>query len=575
MPGMTGVSYRPRRAFALASRHSVGASLSLPRHSVGARRLGDTALFDYIIIGAGSAGCVLANRLSEDPTVKVLLLEAGPRDWDPFIHMPAGLAKLVSKKRINWDYVTAPEPQLNHRALWWPLGKVLGGSSSINAMCYTRGVPGDYDDWAAQGADGWDWHTVLPYFKRGEHNQRGSDAWHGSDGPLHVSDLRHSNPLSHVFIQAGQQAGYAANVDFNGPQQQGFGLYQVTQKDGARCSSAVAYLNPARARANLSIITGARVSRITFDARAAGGPRASGVVYSAHGKAYHQPAAREVLLSGGAINSPQLLMLSGVGPAAQLRRHGIDVVADAPQVGENLQDHLDICTLRHCTQPVSYDRVSDLKIAFDYYLRGRRGAGSSNIAEAGAFVRSRHAPDERADIQMHFVPAMLDDHGRHRLQGDGYTLHACFLRPRSRGRLELVSAQASDKVRIQANYLGDAEGFDLKMMIECARLSRELLAQTAFDAFRGAPIFPARDDLSDDELVEFIRAKAETIYHPVGTCRMGSDDQSVVDTQLRVRGVEGLRVVDASVMPTLIGGNTNAPTMMIAERAAELIRGPG
>ena len=532
-------------------------------------------MFDYIIIGAGSAGCVLANRLSEDPAVKVLLLEAGPRDWDPFIHMPAGLAKLANKQRINWDYATVPEPQLNHRALWWPRGKVLGGSSSINAMCYTRGVAGDYDGWAAQGADGWDWHTVLPYFKRGEHNQRGSDAWHGSGGPLTVSDLRHSNPLSHAFIDAGQQAGYAANADFNGAQQQGFGLYQVTQKDGARCSSAVAYLNPARVRRNLTVITGAQVGRITFDAHAGGDPRASGVVYTAQAKAYHQTAAREVLLSGGAINSPQLLMLSGVGPAAQLRQHGIDVVVDAPQVGENLQDHLDICTLRHCTQPVSYDRISDLKIAFDYYLRGRRGAGSSNIAEAGAFVRSRHAPDERADIQLHFVPAMLDDHGRHRLEGDGYTLHACFLRPRSRGQVGLVSAQASDKARIQANYLGDADGYDLKMMIECAKLARELLAQQAFDAYRGAPIFPARDDLSDDELVEFIRAKAETIYHPVGTCRMGSDDRSVVDTQLRVRGIEGLRVVDASVMPTLIGGNTNAPTMMIAERAADLIRGLG
>ena len=529
-------------------------------------------MFDYIIIGAGSAGCVLANRLSADPAVQVLLLEAGPRDWHPYIHMPAGLAKLVNEKGVNWDYATAAEPQLNHRALWWPRGKVLGGSSSINAMCYIRGVPGDYDDWAARGADGWDWDTVLPYFQRGEHNERGSDVWHGGDGPQYVSDLRHSNPLSHAFIQAGQQAGYPANADFNGPQQPGFGLYQVTQKDGARCSSAVAYLDPARARANLTVITGAHVSRITFDARAGGGRRANGVVYTARGKAYHQAAAREVLLSGGAINSPQLLMLSGIGPAAQLRRHGIDVVADAPQVGENLQDHLDICTLRHCTQPVSYDRVSDLRIAFDYYLRGHRGAGSSNIAEAGAFVRSRYAPDDRADIQMHFVPAMLDDHGRHRLQGDGYTLHACFLRPRSRGRVGLVSANAADKARIEANYLTDAEGFDLKMMVECARLSRELFAQPAFDAFRGAPIFPARDDLSDDELVAFIRAKAETVYHPVGTCRMGSDQQSVVDTQLRVRGVDGLRVVDASVMPTLIGGNTNAPTMMIAERAADLIR---
>ncbi len=530
-------------------------------------------MFDYIIIGAGSAGCVLANRLSQDPDVTVLLLEAGPRDWHPYIHMPAGLAKLVGQKGVNWNYDTVPESQLDNRALWWPRGRVLGGSSSINAMCYTRGVPGDYDEWAAHGADGWGWDTALRYFRRSEHNDRGADDLHGSEGPLHVSDLRYSNPLSHAFIEAGQQAGYPRNADFNGPRQQGFGLYQVTQKDGARCSSAVAYLNPARERPNLTIITGAQVSRITFDAHAGAGRRANGVVYVARGKAYHQVATREVLLSGGAINSPQLLMLSGIGPAAQLRRHGIDVVADLPQVGENLQDHLDVCTLRHSTQPITYDRVSDLKIAFDYYLRGHSGAGSSNIAEAGAFLRSRHAPDERADIQMHFVPAMLDDHGRHRLKGDGYTLHACFLRPRSRGRIGLVSANASDKARIEARYLTDADGFDMKMMVECARVSREVLAQKAFDAFRGAPIFPERDDLSDDELAAFVRAKAETVYHPVGTCRMGSDEASVVDPQLRVRGVEGLRVIDASVMPTLIGGNTNAPTIMIAERAADLIRG--
>ncbi|HZX78420.1 choline dehydrogenase [Lysobacter sp.] len=523
-------------------------------------------MFDYIIIGAGSAGCVLANRLSADPNVKVLLLEAGPRDSHPFIHMPAGLAKLPNNLRINWDYHTAPEPQLDGRTLWWPRGKVLGGSSSINAMCYARGVPGDYDEWAALGAQGWDWNTVLPYFRRSEHNERGADALHGGDGPLYVSDLRYTNPLSHAFIEAGEQAGFPRNRDFNGPRQEGFGLYQVTQKDGARCSSAVAYLDPARARANLTVITGAQVNRITFERG-----RASGVVYVARGAAFHQAAAREVLLCGGAINSPQLLMLSGIGPAMQLRRHGIELVADAPQVGENLQDHLDICTLREATQPVTYDRLSDVRVAFDYYLRGRTGVGTSNIAEAGAFLRSRFAPDERPDVQMHFIPALLDDHGRNRLPGHGYTVHACFLRPRSRGRITLASGRAGDKVRIEANYLSDEEGFDLKMMVECARLSREVLAQKAFDSIRGAPIFPARDDLDDAALMEFIRAKAETVYHPVGTCRMGSDALSVVDPQLRVRGVEGLRVVDASVMPKLIGGNTNAPTIMIAERAADLI----
>ena len=524
-------------------------------------------VFDYIIIGAGSAGCVLANRLSEDPNTKVLLLEAGPRDWHPFIHMPAGLAKLVNRKGVNWDYDTAPEPHLNNRRLWWPRGKVLGGSSSINAMCYIRGVPQDYDDWADAGAEGWDWNSVLPYFRRSERNSRGADALHGADGPLHVSDLRYTNELSAAFIEAGVQAGYARNPDFNGRTQEGFGLYQVTQKDGARCSSAVAYLDPARDRQNLDIVTGALVRRILLDKN-----RAVGVAYARGGHEVVVRCEGEVLLCGGAINSPQLLMLSGIGPAEHLASHGITPRHVLPGVGRNLQDHLDICTLQHSTQRVTYDRTSELKTAFDYFLRGHRGPGSSNIAEAGAFVRSPLAPDDRPDIQMHFVPAMLDDHGRHRLSGDGYTAHACFLRPRSRGRILLASADPRADARIEANYLGDPDGFDLKMMVECAKLARELFAQPAFDAYRGAPIHPARDDLTDAELVAFIRAKAETVYHPVGSCRMGFDDDAVVDPALRVRGLDGLRVIDASVMPTLIGGNTNAPTIMIAERASDLIR---
>jgi choline dehydrogenase len=527
-------------------------------------------MFDYVIVGAGSAGCVLANRLSADPGARVLLLEAGPRDRHPFIHMPAGIAKLVNLRRLNWDFNTEVEAALQGRRLWWPRGRVLGGSSSINAMCYIRGVARDYDDWAAAGATGWAWQDVLPAFRRSETNTRGASALHGDDGPLHVADLRHVNPLSRVFIDAGMQMGLPRNDDFNGPTQEGFGLYQVTQKDGARCSSAVAYLRPALARPNLTVRTGVLVTRVLFEGR-----RAVGVEYVDRGRVEKACADREVVLSGGAINSPQLLMLSGVGPVEALRAQGIAVRHDAPGVGANLQDHLDICTLHASTRRITYDRASDLRVAFDYYLRGHRGAGTSNIAEGGAFLRSRLAPDERPDVQMHFVPAQLDDHGRHRLPGDGYTVHACFLRPRSRGRITLASADPADKPRIHANYLSDADGFDARMMVECARLSRELLMQPAFAPYRGAPVLPARNDLDDAGLLAFVRAKAESVYHPIGTCRMGHDAASVVDARLRVHGTEGLRVVDASVMPTLIGGNTNAPTIMIAERAADWIAGRG
>ncbi|MGN6225950.1 GMC family oxidoreductase [Dyella sp. KULCS107] len=526
--------------------------------------------YDYVIAGAGSAGCVLANRLSANPNARVLLLEAGPRDWNPLIHMPAGLARLVKVRSVNWNYDTEPEPQLLGRRLWWPRGKTLGGSSSINAMCYIRGVAGDYDRWAAATGDArWRWEHVLPWFVHSEDNSRGVDAFHGTGGPLGVSDLRYHNVLSDALIEAAADAGFVGNRDFNGASQEGFGLYQVTQRDGARCSTAAGFLRPVRHRPNLHVRTGVLVEKVLIE-----GERAVGVqLRRGHGS--ERIEAGQVLLAAGAINSPQLLMLSGIGPADTLRAQGIDVALDLPGVGANLQDHLDICTLVGSTQPITYDHLSEISAGWRY-LSQRQGPGTSNIAEAGGFVRSRLATDERCDLQFHFVPALLDDHGRHRLPGDGYTLHACYLHPRSRGRLHLQSADPGQPIAIHANYLGDGEGHDLARMIEAAKLSREILAQRAFDPYRGKPVFPESELRSDADFEGFIRRKAESIYHPVGTCRMGEDAEAVVDSELRVRGIEGLRVIDASVMPSLPTGNTNAPTIMIAERASAWLQGlPG
>ena len=525
--------------------------------------------YDYVIVGAGSAGCVLANRLSAEAGKRVLLLEAGPTDWSPLIHMPAGLARLVNQRSVNWNYHTEPEPALDQRRLWWPRGKTLGGSSSINAMCYVRGVAADYDHWArACGDPRWSWAQVLPWFVRSEDNSRGASALHGVGGPQGVSDLRHHNRLSAALIDAAASAGLGRNDDFNGASQAGFGLYQVTQRNGMRCSTAAAYLKPARERTNLHVRTGAMVQRILLDRG-----RAVGVQVRCGRRAAQRIEAGEVMLAAGAINTPQLMMLSGMGPADHLREHGVDVLADLPGVGANLQDHLDICTLVGTRQKkLTYDHLNELTTALRW-LRHRDGPGSSNIAEAGGFVRSALAQDARCDLQFHFVPALLDDHGRQRLPGDGYTLHACYLHPRSRGQLRLRSADPAQPIAIHAGYLSDAEGHDMRMMIAAARLSREILAQPAFDAYRGEPVFPERALHTDADYAEFIRRKAESIYHPVGSCRMGNDEAAVVDSELRVRGVQGLRVVDASVMPTLPSGNTNAPTIMIAERASALIRG--
>jgi choline dehydrogenase-like flavoprotein len=527
------------------------------------------ASVDYLIVGGGSAGCVLAARLSEDPSVQVALLEAGPPDTSVLIHCPAGLALLAKNGQANWGFQTEPQPGLNGRRGYQPRGKVLGGSSSVNAMIYARGHRADYDGWAAEGNTGWGWDDVLPYFKRAEHNERGADAFHGSGGPLNVMDLRSPHRFGGVFVEAGKQAGFPENRDFNGATQEGVGLYQVTHRNGERFSAAKGYLAPNRGRANLHVLTGAHATRILFE-----GKRAVGVAYRQGDGEREIRAGREVILSAGALLSPQLLMLSGVGPVAQLQQHGIAVVHDLPGVGRNLHDHVDV------VQVVDAPHLTDL---FGLSLRGignavrgifewrkhRSGLLTTNFAEAGGFLRS--APEEALpDLQLHFVIGKLVDHGRKTVFGHGYSCHVCLLRPRSRGTVSLHSADPLAAPRIDPNFLADPD--DLRRLVRGFRLMRDILAQPALAGFRGRELATSASARSDAEIEAFVRNHADTIYHPVGTCRMGGGPLDVVDAQLRVHGLEGLRVVDASVMPAIVGGNTNAPVIMIGEKAADLVK---
>jgi choline dehydrogenase len=523
----------------------------------------DNNTFDYIIVGAGSAGCVLANRLSENPDCKVLLIEAGSKDWHPFIHMPAGISKLVKLKSLNWNYNTEPEPHLNNRSLYWPRGKVLGGSSSINAMCYCRGHKNDYDVWEQMGNDGWSFNDVLPYFIKSENNHILSSDYHGHSGPLNVSQLKHTNPLSAVFLEACQQNGYELTSDFNGPKQRGFGYYHVTQKDGSRNSSAQAYLSPVKSRPNLSVWTHSYCQKLILDKSTV-----KGVEINRKGKFIKAFASKEVLLSSGALNSPQLLMLSGIGDANHLESQSVKVNLDLKGVGKNLQDHLDICLVQRCSQNITYDKVNEIKAGLQYYLF-KSGPGTSNVAEAGGFLKTELTDEQWPDLQFHFVPAILDDHGRNRIDGNGYTLHMCYLRPESRGHLELASNNPNQPIKIFANYLSEAK--DLEYMKRGFKIQRNIFSASAFDEYRDSEIFPGIDVESDKEIENFIRNKAESIYHPVGTCKMGNDEEAVVNSDLKVHGIENLRVVDASIMPKLVSGNTNAPTIMIAEKISDQI----
>lgn len=540
-----------------------GFSLPSPASSAISRplRMASPKAFDYVIVGAGSAGCVLASRLSEDAGTRVLVLEAGGPDRARELRIPAAFAKNFKTER-DWAYYTEPEPNLAGRRLYWPRGRVLGGSSAINAMIYIRGNPGDYDAWAAAGCTGWDWASVLPVFKRSEDNSRGASDYHGAGGPLRVEDLRCLHPLSERFLGAAVALGYRRNPDFNGPRQEGFGYYQVTQKRGRRWSAADAWLKPALGRANLRVVTGALATRVVFEGR-----RATGVEYVSEGQRHIARAEREVILCGGAVNSPQLLLLSGVGPAEELQELGIPVLHDLPGVGRNLHDHLLIVTGFAARRTRTLDDAATFSNLLCWMLF-RSGPLTSNLAEAGGFVRLRDPV--WPDVQLLFGPVQFIEHGFTRLAERAFGAAACVLRPRSRGRLRLRSADPAAPPRVEPNYL--AEPADLELMVAGAKLAHELLLAPVFDGYRGEYLQPERRPRTDAEWAEFIRRKAETNYHPVGSCKMGVDTLAVVDPELRVRGLEALRVADASVMPSIPSGNTNAPAIMIAERAAELIR---
>jgi choline dehydrogenase len=524
--------------------------------------------FDYIIIGSGSAGGVLANRLSADAETRVLVLEAGPRDRSIYIHMPSAFAWPLKDAKYNWFYQSEPEPHMDGRRMYCPRGRVLGGSSSINGMAYVRGHALDYDRWAGNALPDWSYAHVLPYFKRAESRARGGDAYRGAEGPLHVSTGACSNPLYQAFIEAGVQAGYPFTEDMNGHQQEGFGAMDMTTHRGRRWSTAQAYLKPALGRANLTLQVRALTTRILFD-----GNRAVGVEYAKGGHLHTVRAEREVLLCGGAINSPQLLMLSGVGDGDVLGKLGIDVRAHLPGVGGNLQDHLEVYVQHACTQPITLYGATrpwnQLRIGLQWLLFGK-GLGATNHFESGAFIR-RNNNVRHPDLQYHFLPMAVSYDGRAAAEGHGFQAHVGPMRPTSRGRVALRSADPRQAPSIEFNYMA-SEG-DRQEMRDAVRLTREIFAQPAFDRFRGVELAPGPGVLGDADIDAFVRAKGESAYHPSCTCKMGSDELAVVDGETRVHGLDGLRVVDASIMPSIVSGNLNAPTIMLAEKAADMIRG--
>ncbi len=532
----------------------------------------DRRAFDYVIVGAGSAGCVLANRLSADPGVNVALIEAGPSDRSLLakllVNIPAGVFSTIGSPRYNWLYEYEPDPRVGGQPIFCPRGRILGGSSAINGMIYIRGHRRDYDRWAELGADGWSYRDVLPYFRKSENREAGADEFHGSGGELNVASQRDPHPINEALLAAASELQFPSTTDFNGAEQDGFGYWDVTQRNGERLSTSRAFLEPAAGRPNLTVVTSALTRRVLIE-----NGRATGVEIARRGVVETLAATREVIVAAGAINSPQILMLSGIGPAEELRRHGIEVACDLPGVGENLQDHQDVMMCfsspRHTLYGLSWRALPWMLASPFKYLFQRKGPWTTNTVESGGFVRSRPGL-EQPDLQIILGPEYMNQNRSIPL-GHGFSFHVSLLQPNSRGRVSLASADPAASPRLQGAFLSDAEGEDLEGLVRGVKIVRRLVHSPAMDAYRGEETFPGLAVETDEEIRQFVRKTLGTTFHPAGSCKMGRDRMAVVDPELRVRGVAGLRVIDASIMPNVISGNTNAPVIMIAEKGADMI----